>query len=534
MHKFLRATPKPKSNDKRSGAALVLVSLFLAILIPIMGLAVDGANVYIMNSQITTAMQAAVLAGTRNLNKGSDFGKSVAVNTWRANVAGMSSKILWNSSTDPGAALISVVPHDSDHYQSVTGSVTATLPLLLMPILPGVSTTTTPIVATAKKRDVNLMLVLDTSNLMGNLGTYGVPLDLAVNAVLPFVDGFSDGRDNVGVVSLSTGAFLANDLSPLSPPAPFSANVNATLNNLYSGAPNYYLATGYPNISAAIWLAYQRLLALNQPNALNVIVLFTNDVPAAFTANYSSSNFENAAQIAAQVAAIDPSVRSTAYVGPVCSSSVTGVLSADQLNLDYAGLSDQTEQFLGDTPEYRPPQDSSGNPLCYAEQADGSLYPYVITNPGATSYGTLVTMPSTDIFNFSTVGSYASPSMTRDPVLGFAVSDVIGAAGNAADNAGYAIRTSTSLPGIAIYAIGMINDLSIKPDPRFMCRLANDPDPQWAGVCTYDPAQTQGKYVSADLTSGNTAALTAAFASVASSVLQLTRDPIPVGATAQH
>jgi hypothetical protein len=491
MHKILQTTPQQPSRDKRSGAALVLISLFLLLLVPIMGLAVDGANVYIMNNQITTSMQASVLAGTRNLNVGSNvtaqraFALTVANNTWNANIAGMSNLIVWNSLS------FQVIPDDVNHYQSVTGSVSATLPLLLMPVL-GVNTATAPVTATAKKRDVNLMLILDNSGAMGDNLAYGVPLSDMQSAAIAFVNTFTEGRDNVGLVAMSTAPYVTDTLP--SPSSGFKTNLTASINSLND--PNGLSPHGYPNASAAIWAAYQQLQALNEPGALNVIVFFTNALPGAFTGTWDSTMIR-----------YDPA-NPYAYT-PSCSTTpVTGTLFADQYAQEEpTGLGSPTAASVTDWSEYNNPP-----------QCDGVYY-----NPGATADGSLLAMPAFDVNGNSTngtgsIGLYTPVTLLQN-AQGISGPNIIAASSNAFDDAANRIRSDATLKPV-ICTIALAGDYYIYPDPDLMARVANDQTyVPVSHAVSYNSTQAAGHYVQVTQTS----ALAAAFASVASSILQLTR-----------
>jgi Flp pilus assembly protein TadG len=49
-------------DNRRRGAALVLSALMCLAIVPMIGLAVDGARAYMMRAQLSRAVDAAVLA----------------------------------------------------------------------------------------------------------------------------------------------------------------------------------------------------------------------------------------------------------------------------------------------------------------------------------------------------------------------------------------------------------------------------------------------------------------------------------------
>jgi len=53
-------------------------------------------------------------------------------------------------------------------------------------------------------------------------------------------------------------------------------------------AINQTTSSGNTNTATALWAAYQQLVNLNQPGALNVIVFFTDGLPNGITADMQS------------------------------------------------------------------------------------------------------------------------------------------------------------------------------------------------------------------------------------------------------
>ena len=103
----------------------MLAVLFCIALIPMIGLAIDGTNVYMMRNQIATALNAAVLAGNRSLNLGADImtqennAQNVAMNTFNANTANMYSNVKMNVN----ASRLTVIqnPHNHDDHRQRFG-----------------------------------------------------------------------------------------------------------------------------------------------------------------------------------------------------------------------------------------------------------------------------------------------------------------------------------------------------------------------------------------------------------------------------
>ena len=464
-------TPRPP-RDKRSGSALVLAALFCLVLIPMLGLAIDGTNVYMMRSQIANALDAAVLAGNRSLGLGNDIAsqtasaQTVAQNTFNADISGMSanmtmSSLLFNVSQDPTTKII-----------TVTGSATASLPLMLMGMV-GFTTTTVNVSATSQRRSVNIMLVLDHSKPMT-----GAPL-LALQAdAITFLNMFVNDTDNIGLVTFTAAPYVADPLPNLN----FQSNVPNDINSM--AAPNY---SGV-NTAAAMSVAYQQLQNVNQPGALNVIVLFTEGLAGSFTGNFAGL------------------VTKPTPCSPAASPLNGAIWTSQDQNPLYRqkyGLADPTSLAVTDNPELR------GAPGCTADSSTPWLF--------------LSAMPAFDVYGNSTNGTGSLPAYNTNPPVNLTLTsnstndawNITYAGENALDDAANQIRGNAALPA-TIFVIGLGGNPGYSsPDPVLMARIANDPT-------SLDPApnsanQPSGQYIYAP----TTAQLQSAFTSIASQVLKL-------------
>jgi hypothetical protein len=312
------------------------------------------------------------------------------------------------------------------------------------------------------------MLVLDNGFPMSNVGGGANinPLSTMQSSAVMFVNLFANGRDHVGLVTFTGAPWVADaPLQTFLPQVP--TDINAMGVNIHGSL--YGAGSGGPNTSAALEAAYQQLQKLGNTGALNVIVLFTDGVPTGFSGNFGSflASGQNLCTPGTQV---------------------NGVLWAlyDGSGLGQ-GLTDPTAQSENDDPASR------AAPAC----------------PGGDTLrpATLLTgMPSVDLFNSSTNGSYEPVALSS-----VTPANIIAASKNALDAAATTIRTDTTLKPV-IFVISLKGNPGLQPDDNLLAKIANDPNSSY-----YQSGQTSGQYIPAP----STAQLQSAFTSIASQVLRL-------------
>jgi Flp pilus assembly protein TadG len=447
-------------KDPRKGAALVLGALMCLAIIPMVGLAIDGSRAYMMRAQLSRALDAAALAGARSLNAGlnitaqSASATAMAQKFFNANLpAGM-----WGASNVSSS--ITVAQNDTTHVRSVTIVASADIPLQFMGLLSAGSIHVS-MTAQAQRRDVNIMLVLDNSGSMQRGNAMGPMITDATD----FVNMFAGGRDHLGLIQYTGTPYLA-----YAPSVNFksdSPNVTTLIGELTS-------ANGATNSAAAIWMAYQQLKNLNQPGALNVIVLFTDGLANTYTADFSQL------------------IKSCSGY----STPLNGVLFAYVDNSGIVGLSDPTAKQLNDTSESRPAP-TAGN--CVNTFPTGSIANY------------LTALPSTDINGNSTNGTGTMSAYAPVNINSIDPPDVTNSGLNALDDAANRIRSDSTYTPL-IYVVGLGSNPGLPPDQVLMARVANDPSSP-----SYNSSQQAGLFVEAP----TIAQLSSAFQRVASEVLRL-------------
>jgi len=456
-----------KQRGRRSGFILVLGVLMIAsLLLPAAGLAIDVGMMYLVETLLSAAADAATLAGARALSRGSDDASQRANAESTANAyfhANFPNGYLWTNNLQ----LTSTAATDSTFLRSITTTASVNLPLIFMRLF-GISGTTVRASAKSTRRDVNVMIVMDRSGSLANSGACTPLKAAAVN----FVDKFAETRDNVGLITFATSSRV-----DVAPATTFKTPVESTINSV--------VCTGATSSAQALWQAYRQLVTLNQAGALNAILFFTDGRPTAVTETF-----------------------------PIRSSSSCQSKSAKLgvMTLSYNGSTPVSSQglYLQDAP----PQPLSSDLTLIASR----------TNCHFASHQDQVSSdvqnaPVTDYWgNSLTTTAYRTVQYSGSGLDVSQAQNVENFSTNAADHAALRIRrgdpdptqANRSLAGVVIYAVGLgdIDDVLLK-------RMAYDPS------LTPNPvaAGNQGRYIyAADATQ-----LDQAFTAVASEILRLAK-----------
>ncbi len=451
------------SRKSERGAALVLFTIMLAlVLLPMIGLAIDGSAAYLAHERLVAATDAAALAGARSLNVGesidsqSSNATAIAQQYFNANFP----VGLMNSTN--ATAQVTITPPTSSNGEMTLVQVqsSATVNLYFLGLL-GHSTSTIQASATTSRREINVVLALDRSGSMS--GVCGIMKNDAAN----FVSMFVDGRDAVGLITFMGNAKVdypwTVDFKSQSP------SITDTLSTLNCG--------GNTGSAAALSLAHQQIQAarLQRPWASNVIVFFTDGVPNGY------------------LAGPPPTTPTTPYGFPlktgtcVSSSTVPGYVPG--YIADGGGIDDPTPQPISST--------SAPTITTCPHGGFGQL---------AQSYSQI---PQTDYYGNSALDSgYTAVTLDSNNNIVFTQANSDAISKNAADDAARQIRQD----GIFVYTIGLDGDGGV--DNTFLRRVANDP-----ASPIYSSSQPTGKYYY----SPNAGQLGAAFDSIASQILRLAR-----------
>ncbi|MGO9258082.1 MAG: vWA domain-containing protein [Bryobacteraceae bacterium] len=499
------------ANKGRKGFAALYTVFTCMLLIPVVGLAVDFSVLYNVKGRLQSAVDAAAIAAGYTMHRSTDV-------TSPANVAAIQATALryFNANYPAGYWGSTQVSYSATPAQDAGTKVRTiqvlaqeSVPMLFMRVL-HINNSQVAAMGTVTVRFTNLMIVVDRSGSISAEGVSGTIVStlntfIANSATSAFTDGF----DVVGLITF--GATWNLDFAPVTNFQTGSPNIGTAITNLQ----NNEFGNSGTNTAEGLYQAWYQLRNMDQPGALNVILLLTDGRPSAFSGKFTST----------------ANCHST---GPH-----TGVLQS------YVGL--------GSTgyPWWPPPASDPNNPFGLITTTFQGLQEtsYVATanDTNCTYPGNLASLPN-DIPQFpasagpvDNVGSIPAYTTTGVPTqtqgyytnaIGNSTLDprsVRYAAFNVADNIATLIRTDTVIKPV-IFVIGLYyTDQITEPlDNDWLARVANDEYYLTQGTDT-DAGITPGNHVvQFNQTIGSYYSSTAqgllqAFRSVASQVMRLSQ-----------
>jgi Flp pilus assembly protein TadG len=463
---------------KERGISLIFTAMTLVFIVPMVGLAIDAGILYTVKGKLQMAVDAASLAAARALSRGNDDttqqnnAKAVAQEYVLVNFPSGYFNVA-TPTFGPNNSGISV-DESVANQRSVSVTAYVNAPLYFLRWL-GSTNTTVSATATAVRRDVNVSVVLDRSGSLQNTGSCG----LVKNAAIAFVNKFANLRDNVGLVTFASTSIadfpIANNFQTSTNPQP----VTTILGEL--------VCNGGTSSAMGLNLGYQQLVTLNQPNALNVLLFFTDGQPTAFTGTFPIQAGSTCTTKSPKTAVL----------------TVGGTTPWGLMNLTNPG-----QPLASDLPLLNQPASSISQGCAYAANWMG--------NPNNSAYqvgNDITNIPTTDVYgNNMNTGYQAVTTSGGYMVLNGA--NIVNASVNAADSQALKIRQSTAIPNIRIFSIGLGNDPNNHVQTDFLARSANDPR-----ASNFDSNYPTGEYIFAP----QAADISDAFAQVASEILHLAR-----------
>ncbi len=523
---------------RQKGATLMLVLLGLPLVfIPLVGLAIDGTRLYIVQAKLSAAVDGAALGAGRLLNT-------------TANTTEIAGEFLTVNFPAGWWGTSNLTPNITytNNLGTSTINVAATVqsPLLFMRIF-GQQSSTVEAAATATRRNTRVVLVLDHS------GSMSPVISTMKAGASQFTGMFTPGYDELGLVGFSGSAIVGYpiytppyDQNPTSttqrgPDVSFATS--STAGPMFDQI-NAMTAAGGTNASEALSLAYIELqkahnhdIAVNGVDVnLNSIVFFTDGLPTSIAMSPNNPS-NNALLPHGSTSGHSPCTYNiNGGTTPTASTTMRGWVTVygngpPWSNTAPVGMSLLRAYDTAHTSTWwlghgLSDFQATSNPSAAISGCSG------LGNGGNWALSDLAKIPSTDYYGNSTSGTaytlgaaYANPcTVTYNPNSSSSATNECQwgiAIWNTTDNIGKTIRTQgamgslpapTNMLPITIFTIGYTGNGGI--DSVLLKRLANTQD-----STSYDPSQQVGMYIQVD----NSNNLTAAFTQVASSLLRLAK-----------
>jgi Flp pilus assembly protein TadG len=552
---------KIHQNRKRQKGISLIVTIagLVWVIIPMLGLVVDLGIVYSAKSRLQAAVDGAALAAARALTLGSTTSAQAtsaeqnATNWFYANFPNGN----WNTNSTTLTVGVNNSPNNA-YLRLVTITATTNVPAWFMQLL-GFTNTALSVQGQASRKDVVAMLVLDRSGSMCSINGVlqsqpcgkgsGTACDSMITAAKIFTGSFAEGRDTIGMLTFSDGSYL-----DLAPATDFQSKLGYTND---SGHSNGYIdniqcggGTGTPE---AMSRAYDQLYQINEPGAMNLVMLETDGLPNTMVYNWwdgstfgisngsgcVDNNDKTVGQGGWNNAAATPASGwdSPGFTMHYTSSVPTGAIGAFYTN--------DPAQGNGFITLFNPWQTSSSNSNGNSISENGTNFrnDNCQFDGGLTnSYSDFKWLPNQDVFgnqiNPST-NPYQTVTLTSNHLVltGNTSTDWShshNAVLNATDNAAYNIRSNPTLPAY-VFVIGLGGNTGSQPDPILLQRMANDPNgdlynnpPVFAScasettagsVCVNYPSQPEGLLIY----SPSPAELGQAFLAISSQILRLSQ-----------
>ena len=185
-----------RKTDRRIGQITLMLALAGGLIFGMAGLGVDLLYMMAIRARLGIASDAAALGAARNLGRSSNLSsqqaeaEAMALNLFRSH---FSDGHLLSQTSGYDSPLIEPGPTPGTRQVTVVGR--ATVPMFFMGFF-GLGDVEISTRATAIRKDVNLVLVLDRSRSMFNSGAWPILQEVASD----FVDEFDPTRDRMGLV----------------------------------------------------------------------------------------------------------------------------------------------------------------------------------------------------------------------------------------------------------------------------------------------------------------------------------------------
>jgi len=253
-----------KNRQREHGQILVLLAFVVPVLLMFAGLGIDFGFIYVKQAALSRALDAAALAGMRNLNQGNSTAQSIAQAEFNLNYQSA-------LGADPVPPVFNfVVTTDANNNKVVNVNATATVQSFFLGIL-GHKTVQVSSSAQTTRAKLVMAMVLDISYSMTKNGGSGA----LAPAVTAFVNAFDpNNNDMTDVASMVT--FGTSSVVNVAMTQPFQTKINNAVSNINWGVVNY------TNSNAGLVAGQTQINGVVVPvgqNVVKVAVFFTDGWP---------------------------------------------------------------------------------------------------------------------------------------------------------------------------------------------------------------------------------------------------------------
>lgn len=261
------------------GQIAIIVAISLIVLIGMVGLAIDSGRGYGVKAKLSAAVDAAAIAAARGLTVGDDDAERLA-NAQASAQKFFNGNFPNNYLGSTPTSLNTTAVHKEDGYWQVNVSATANMPTTFMRVL-GQNEINVSARGEVIRRDVDIMLVMDTSGSIGSAMT-GLKNCAKNSFVSKFISG--PGGDRLGLVSFASGAVL--DV-PINKDATRGFN-KTQMNN----AINSFSSSGWTASAEGMRRALNEINAIpaSYRSSLRAIVFFSDGAPNALPATFNRTS----------------------------------------------------------------------------------------------------------------------------------------------------------------------------------------------------------------------------------------------------
>ena len=265
-----------QNGPYKRGQMFLMLAFVLPVTFVFAGLGVDMSFIYAKKAALSRALDAAALAGMRNLSLGNTTAQSIAQGEFDLNYKSV-------LGADPVPPVFNfIVTTDANNNRVVTVNATATVQTFFLRILPGQKTIKVSSSAQTTRAKLLMSLVLDVSYSMTQNGGSGA----LAPAVTKFVNDFDpNNTDAIDVASMVT--FGTSSVVNVAMTTPFQTKINNAVTALNWGVINY------TNSNAGLAAGQTQINSIAVPTGQNVIkaaVFFTDGWPNVVQDNLQCSS----------------------------------------------------------------------------------------------------------------------------------------------------------------------------------------------------------------------------------------------------